>query len=385
LNEAGEIDQGGGPAVAGDAVELVPADDNAVFQHAAQVSTSTRLQKSAAVRDGSMDIAGTKQEIPALTGLRGVAALLVVWCHYSNWCAPYPASDVPKALAILSNTGGLAMSLFFALSGFVIAYNYAGLPWRAAPLRSLTVFASLRFSRLYPALLVFIVVSCAFRHPLRDMGEWIVLDLLSVQTWWPFSPVVSAGGPLGLAWSISTEIGMYLMFAGLMMLRGPERLVAIAVYLCALLFAALAIKDEATAYWLFYLSPYYRFLEFGAGALVAYGVTTGSLTVRRQGFLPASLSSRPLLFCGTISYSLYLFHDVGAATVARMLGLRLFGYVDYDGFGWMPFALFSLRFAAALVIAIGLSYAMLVLVEQPARRWLRGWFAVKSAGVVLSS
>jgi hypothetical protein len=36
--------------------------------NAARVSTSTRLQNSAAVRDGSMDIAGTKQEKSAFRG-----------------------------------------------------------------------------------------------------------------------------------------------------------------------------------------------------------------------------------------------------------------------------------------------------------------------------
>jgi len=313
-----------------------------------------------------------KPEIQALTGLRGVAALLVVWAHYANWCAPYPPASAPRYLIALTDTGGLAMSLFFCLSGFVISYNYAGLPWRAAPLRSLSRFALLRFSRLYPALLAFIAVSCAFRHPLRDMGAWVVLDLLSLQSWWPFPRIASIDGPLGLAWSISTEIGMYLMFAALMLLRPAARLVAIAVYLGVLLLAALSIEDRDTAYWLFYLSPYFRFLEFGAGALLAYAAASGLIAVRPHAALTRWLSSRPLIFCGTISYSLYLFHDVGAATAARMLGLRLFGYVDYDAFGWVALGVFALRLAVGLSIALAIACAMFALVERPGRRWLRG-------------
>jgi peptidoglycan/LPS O-acetylase OafA/YrhL len=308
---------------------------------------------------------GSNPEIPALTGLRGVAALLVVWAHYSNWCAPYPSESVPRLLALLSDTGGLAMSIFFTLSGFVISYHYAALPWREAPLSSLGTFAFLRFSRLYPALLAFIVISYIFRHQTRDM--------VSVQTWWPFSRIASIDGPLALAWSISSEVGMYLMFAGAMLLRPTLRLVAIAIYLVALASAVLTVEDSGTASWLFYLSPYFRFLEFGAGALLAQAVVWGLVTVRQGSIVTRCLSSRLLIFCGTISYSLYLFHDVGAATIARMLGLHLFGYVSYDSFSAGAFALFALRFFVALAIAIALAYVMFTLVEQPGRAALRTW------------
>jgi peptidoglycan/LPS O-acetylase OafA/YrhL len=323
---------------------------------------------------------GRKAEIPALTGLRGAAALLVVWEHYSHWCAPYPSDTIPPAIASLFDTAGLGMSLFFALSGFVIMYNYADLPWRGAPLRSLGTFAFQRFSRLYPALLLFVVVSCAFRHPLKEMGEWILIDLISIQTWAPFPGIASFGGPLGLAWSISTEIGMYLMFAGLMMLQVSLRRLAVALYLAALLVAALSIADPETRFWLFYLSPYFRFLEFGAGALLAHAVATGLIAVRPKGLLTAWLSSRALVFCGTISYSIYLFHDVGAATLARMLGLRLFGYVDYDAFGWFAFAVFLVRLAVSIGLALALAYGVFVFVERPGKDLLRDWFAARWRG-----
>jgi peptidoglycan/LPS O-acetylase OafA/YrhL len=312
-----------------------------------------------------------RTEIPALTGLRGIAALLVVWAHYSHWCAPWPASDTPAVLMFLGNTGGLAMSLFFALSGFVITYNYADLPWRAAPVRCLKSFTALRLSRLYPALLVFIAFSCLFRHAFRDMGGWIVVDILSVQSWWLFPTVASTGGPLAPAWSVSTEIGMYLMFACAMMLRPPARIAIAVLYFLIVLVAAQSISDPQTSHWFTYESPHFRMIEFAAGALLARGVSNGLIRVRDLNALTRLLSCPAFLFCGTVSYSIYLFHDVGVATIARMLGLPLFGYEENATFGLASLGLFCVRLSLALTLALGLAFAMFSLVERPAQRWLR--------------
>ena len=62
-------------------------------------------------------------EIRALTGLRGVAALMVVGVH----ATPVLAPDAPGWLAAVLAQGQVAVDLFFVLSGFVLARAQPGL------------------------------------------------------------------------------------------------------------------------------------------------------------------------------------------------------------------------------------------------------------------
>jgi peptidoglycan/LPS O-acetylase OafA/YrhL len=312
-----------------------------------------------------------RPEIKALTGLRGVAALLVVWGHYGNWCSPYPIMTNPAWLLPAFDTASLGMSLFFFLSGIVITYNYADLEWRKNPIASFNKFAFLRFSRLYPALVVFLLLALVL-HNAAWPDRITLIHLLSVQTWWPMPIDVTVAGRFDLAWSISTEIGMYLMFAGLMMLGRTLRIVAIGLYLCALAAAAIAMPDDLGR-WFFYVSPYFRFLEFGAGALLAVAITRKVVTINEAGWTARLLSCRPLIYAGTISYSLYLFHAGVTMWIAARLGLRIFGPLDYAAFDVSLLPLFAARLAAGLVLALAVASAGYYLIERPGRTFLRSF------------
>jgi peptidoglycan/LPS O-acetylase OafA/YrhL len=100
----------------------------------------------------------THSETLSLTGLRGLAALFVLIEHYSVWCAPYDPLLAPGWLWRSLGNSRFGMSLFFTLSGFVIAYNYLALDWGNRAAASVARFAWLRFSRLYPVLLVYLVL-----------------------------------------------------------------------------------------------------------------------------------------------------------------------------------------------------------------------------------
>jgi peptidoglycan/LPS O-acetylase OafA/YrhL len=104
-----------------------------------------------------------RDNIDALTGLRFVAAFLIVLGHsYAPW----------------REVTAIGMPLFFTLSGFIIHYVYSeafGRGW----LRATWEFAVARFSRLYPlyfVLLAYIILSTpagrSFGH-LRNLPAFL--------------------------------------------------------------------------------------------------------------------------------------------------------------------------------------------------------------------
>src|SRR5437660_1518732 len=140
-------------------------------------------------RDQLRVFMAVKAPIDSLTGLRGVAALLVVTNHFFVWCSPYQWTSVPMEIRWLFATSDYGMTLFFTLSGFVITYNYFDFGWKSTPIRSTVRFAYLRFSRLYPALLLFIVLAVNSQPPSAIEREHFtsstLLHVLSAQAWMP--------------------------------------------------------------------------------------------------------------------------------------------------------------------------------------------------------
>ena len=142
--------------------------------------------------------------LPALTGLRFLAAFHVLLYHSSR--ALLPAGALRDAVS----AGPVAVSLFFLLSGLVLTYSGttpAGEP-TAPPAR----FLAARFARIYPlyalALLLdapFVLVTLSRAHPAR--GPFLaaalgaVPALLLLQAWSP----LTALGWNSPGWSLSCE------------------------------------------------------------------------------------------------------------------------------------------------------------------------------------
>ncbi|HWC00596.1 MAG TPA: acyltransferase [Bryobacteraceae bacterium] len=152
--------------------------------------------------------------------MRFFLALWVVMYHVSRladngahveWMPGAP----PEALALL-RTGYVAVTLFFILSGFVLAYNYPlDKKWSHY---ELSKFAIARFSRIYPAyflglllVLPFIVYRVVKLFQPQLLGKEIfvaALNFLLLQAWIP-QTALTWNYP---GWSLSNEAFFYLCF-----------------------------------------------------------------------------------------------------------------------------------------------------------------------------
>lgn len=171
-----------------------------------------------------------RERFRELDGLRGVAAVAVVWSHLTlDFSNRYP--DDP-ATPVLVPWGAYGVQLFFLISGFVIL-----LTARRATRPSDFVIS--RVTRLYPvywvALTVSIIVSVVFAVPHTDIG-WparivnytMVQRLLLV-------PAVD-----GVSWTLAIEMQFYVLILALLLLT-RMRLTAKVVVVTAACWCALSL------------------------------------------------------------------------------------------------------------------------------------------------
>lgn len=106
----------------------------------------------------------TKPHYELLDGLRGVAALLVVWYHVFEGFAFAAGSDTISGM----NHGYLAVDFFFILSGFVISYAYDD-RWKKG--FTLKDFFRRRLIRLHPMVIMGAVIG-AVTFCIQGSAQW---------------------------------------------------------------------------------------------------------------------------------------------------------------------------------------------------------------------
>ena len=119
----------------------------------------TNLQQSAT------HFADTKSHYALLDGLRGVAALLVVWYHVFEGYQFASGSAIIQEI----NHGYLAVDFFFILSGFVIGYAYDD---RWGKTLTLGKFFKRRLIRLHPSMLQHRKMAAELLPFLRKLMNW---------------------------------------------------------------------------------------------------------------------------------------------------------------------------------------------------------------------
>jgi peptidoglycan/LPS O-acetylase OafA/YrhL len=154
-----------------------------------------------------------KPTLPALTGLRAVAALWVLVLHFGDAAS----ATWPRAVRSALSSGFMGVDLFFVLSGFILAWNYLRDDgtmtvsrsefWRARAARILPVY----YVSLALSLPMFLLMQ--FHDGATPSAMWSafvtgVTSLTLTQSWVsPFSYLWNNPG-----WSLSVEAFFYLAF-----------------------------------------------------------------------------------------------------------------------------------------------------------------------------
>ena len=149
-------------------------------------------------------------ELPALTSLRGIAAVGVLLFHSSYYAYHFAGGSPPW----LWRRGYLAVDLFFFLSGFVLTHVYGRRLTEQQSWRTIGRFFWARFCRIYPAsffttavfVLAYTVGNLPFPADASFMKQ-VVASLLLLQVPWLDEIVINSP-----SWSISAELYAYLLF-----------------------------------------------------------------------------------------------------------------------------------------------------------------------------
>lgn len=356
-----------------------------------------------------------RQRYEALDALRGICACMVAVMHLPT----------PGLLYRSMHNGYLFVDFFFVLSGFVIAASYGD---KLAQGFSVGRFMFLRLGRVYPLHLAMLLAFAAFeivtRKPLE--GDYSMAGLIS-----SLLLLQIFVGPDGAtwnrpSWSIAAEVWTYLLFGlvaryarpvlvpacagiiftALMFLPADRHLNFLhdwALLRCLLGFSLGVLAHGARGYLAGRTIPHATLLETGIAALAAIMMAMqGALTMAipfvfalavlvfsfESGAVSRLLKTGPLLFLGTLSYSIYMVHlfvmyrTVNALSAAQhFTGLGVTRMVDGQAqVGGSP--LFGDAVSLTFLLAVvGVAWCTYRLIELPGQRWSRKYGARREEAV----
>jgi peptidoglycan/LPS O-acetylase OafA/YrhL len=347
-----------------------------------------------------------KKDLPQFTGLRGLAALLVLFFHIRRpdgteltfgWADPF------------SIFGYLGVDIFFVLSGFILSHVYSEQFAEGVKGRNLREFAVARFARIYPlhfvtTIMMLFAYAMAVRSgttPHESSGYSLtstILGLLLLQEC--FGVVAPNAG----SWSISIELLNYVTFPFLIAVSAkmprywPYFAIAlgtaaaaipantnvlhgVAEFVMGCAAYALTSRVKPQGQWplvsLFFALPFLVFYFCGTR-----GFWMPALSFTAMVYFLAAASgkdpfarlcaTRPLVFIGDISYSVYLlqwFVWIGWKHVIARLPF----------FSDRPYVMVACASASLIVLSTTSYYWF----ERPTRIWVRRQMLFRRKGLRL--
>jgi peptidoglycan/LPS O-acetylase OafA/YrhL len=209
---------------------------------------------------------GAPERIPALDGVRGIAALMVMWFHFFQFYSPGGTGVAGMWIKRLSSAGQTGVDLFFVLSGFLITRIL--LAAKDQP-RYFINFYTRRALRILPLYYLFLVIFVFIQPTLvgertpswtQHWWSWVYLQNIPMSFGWP------AYYPAHF-WSLAVEEHFYLIWPLIVFHLGRRSLAIVCVSLVAACFF-LRIGLLHTGISSFYFTPA-RFDTLSMGALLA--------------------------------------------------------------------------------------------------------------------
>lgn len=322
-----------------------------------------------------------KRRLSELDALRGVGAIMVLNYHYSSrYPEIFPGhAYVPFHLF----SGNYRVMLFFAISGFAIFFSMKHL-------RRASDFVVNRMARLFPAYWAAMLLTLAAEYvgnapELQIPFSAAVINISMLQAYF-YVPAVD-----GAYWTLAFEIGFYVCMLALWKIGAlknievalvgwlfckwgmfywdgmPTRVAELMVLNWIPFFGIGMLSYRVWAgdrTWRDQILYFLIVLQTAAQTcppeqLLAAIVITGCFVAMVEGWL-AWICVRPLLWLGSISYSLYLVHqNIGFVVM-----------LNSDRLGLSPIA----GYALAATVAILLGALINRTLERPAAEWImRMW------------
>lgn len=353
--------------------------------------------------------------IRQLTGLRGIAALWVVLLHYPMYL------NIGKGLPFGPFTtfmfhGYLGVDIFFVLSGYVLCYKY-GESFSHNPKELYATYIISRIARIYPAyLFTLLVVVIFYLLNMLDLfvtrfGNYsystLFLSVFMMQSW----GIVDKWCWNMPSWTVSTEWLLYLVFPFFcysLYKVDKERLIILIICLYLASFLSMHAYPQLLLYdamnfgfiraipeffigfcycriFMIRSNPGYHWDALCAASIIFlifsikysgnnfYCILCISLIVLGLslscGFVRNIFLSKPLMFLGTISYSLYLMQFP-----IQVLSDYMFKHPLPYGTSFLAYLLFFSQIVGLILVSTLVYYW----IERPSRRLIANSVLLKS-------